>query len=153
MKDLFERLGDSLKGTYKEAVDQTQKTIDQTKYRKDILTLKNDLKKLYMQLGKECYSHQIKGESNYVNQPLCNRITAVKKELVLIEKQLEETMGHQKDSFESYKRDVRKTWDDKQEQGGNTYAQDGVEVMKFCSKCNVGNSPEAIYCSNCGTPF
>mgnify|MGYP001017216308 CR=1 FL=1 len=47
MKDLFGKLGTSIKNTCKEAVDQTQKTADQAKYRSEILTLKNDVSAMY----------------------------------------------------------------------------------------------------------
>lgn len=155
MKDLFDKLSDSLKNTYKEASSQTQKTIDQAKYRKDIIELKNELKKLYMQLGKECYHQHINGKEQTVNQPLCNRITMMRKELETLEKTLAEVVDLQKDSFESYKRDVRRTWNDQQStEAGNSYrTDDGVEILKFCSKCNVGNGPEAVYCTNCGNQF
>ncbi|MGL4345140.1 MAG: hypothetical protein ACRCTE_08085, partial [Cellulosilyticaceae bacterium] len=153
MKDLFDKLGDSLKNTYKEAVDQTQKTIDQTKYRKDIITLKNDLKKLYMQLGKECYSYQMRGDAQNVNQPLCSRITVVRKEIELLEKRIGEVTDEQKDSFEAYKRDVRSTWDDKPQTEGQYHNQEGMKILKFCNKCNIGNSPDATHCMNCGQPF
>lgn len=153
MKDLLDKLSDSVKNTYKEAVGQTQKTIDQTKYRKDLMTLKSELKKLYTQLGKECYREHIQGNTMYVNTPLCNRITALRQEIILLEKQLGTVVDEQKDSFESYKRDVRKTWDDHQSTHTSQRSQDGFEVMKFCSKCNVGNNPKATHCTNCGNPF
>ena len=43
LKDIIDKLSSSLKNTCKEALDQTQKTVDQAKYRSDILTLKNEL--------------------------------------------------------------------------------------------------------------
>ncbi|MGL4736039.1 MAG: hypothetical protein ACRCW2_01175 [Cellulosilyticaceae bacterium] len=153
MKDLFDKLSDSVKNTYKEAVGQTQNTVDQTKYRKDMIALKSDLKKLYMQLGKECYREQIQGNTFYVNTPLCNRITALREEIATLDKQLAEVVEKQKDSFEAYKRDVRKTWDERQDTQGGYQRADGFEVMKFCSKCNVGNNPKATHCTNCGSPF
>lgn len=150
MKDLFGKLGTSIKNTCKEAVDQTQKTADQAKYRSEILTLKNDLKKLYQRLGEEQYRNFIEGKTEMSNVPLCNRITSLKKEIKRLEKEVDDVVNTQKDNFDAYKRDVRSTWSEENE---NVYVQrdeNGIKMLKFCPKCNIGNAKEAVYCIHCG---
>ncbi|MGL6173135.1 MAG: hypothetical protein ACRC1P_00790, partial [Cellulosilyticaceae bacterium] len=112
MKDLIDKLGESLKNTCKEAVDQTQKTVDQAKYRTEILTLKGEIKKLYQKLGEEYYNNYINNSNESCSIPTCNRITALYKEIYQLEKQVNQVVNTQKDSFDAYKRDVKNSWNE-----------------------------------------
>lgn len=150
MKDLFGKLGTSIKNTCKEAVGQTQKTADQAKYRSEILTLKNDLKKLYQRLGEEQYKHYIEGQEPVHQSALCNRITNLRKEIARLEKEVEEVVNIQKDSFDAYKRDVRSTWNEEGQGVRMKRDDNGIKMMKFCPNCNIGNATEALYCIHCG---
>ena len=150
MKDLFGKLGTSIKNTCKEAVAQTQKTADQAKYRSEILTLKNDLKKLYQRLGEEQYKHYIEGQELVHQSALCNRITNLRKEIARLEKEVEEVVNIQKDSFDAYKRDVRSTWNEEGQGVRMKRDDNGIKMMKFCPNCNIGNATEALYCIHCG---
>ena len=60
MKDIMDKLSENIFNTCKEVVDQTHKTVDQTKYRTEILSLKKEVKKLYERLGKEGYEEALK---------------------------------------------------------------------------------------------
>lgn len=154
MKDLIDKLSESILSTCKEAVDQTYKTVDQTKYRTDILTLKSELKKLYQKLGEEYYNNYMKDSQEPCSVPTCNRITAIHKEINRLEEVLNSVMSTQKDSFEAYKRDVRSTWnEDLQRNGFVQKDENGVEILKFCPKCSIGNPQSAGYCVNCGNKF
>ncbi|MEG1295094.1 MAG: hypothetical protein RSD02_01805 [Niameybacter sp.] len=151
MKDLIEKLSSSLKNTCKEALDQTQKTVDQAKYRSDFLTLKNELKKLYQKLGEAYYKKHIEGEKAIAPEAICNRITSLIHEIDKMEKEVEDTVYVQKDSFDAYKREVRQTWNENQP----TYAsvkrdENGIKILRFCPHCNVGNPTKAMYCIHCG---
>lgn len=150
MKDLFGKLGTSIKNTCKEAVDQTQKAASQAKYRSEILTLKNDLKKLYQKLGEEQYRNYLEGNTENHNAPLCNRITNLKKEIERLEKEVEEVMNVQKDNFDAFKRDVRSTWREEDENVHVKRDENGIKILKFCENCNIGNAEEASYCIHCG---
>lgn len=150
MKDLFGKLGTSIKNTCKEAVDQTQKAADQAKYRSEILTLKNDLKKLYQRLGEEQYKHYREGDEPMHQSALCNRITNLRKEIARLEKEVEDVVHVQKDSFDAYKRDVRSTWDERDPDVRVERDENGIKMLKFCPNCNIGNAKEAIYCIHCG---
>lgn len=150
MKDLFGKLGTSIKNTCKEAVDQTQKAADQAKYRSEILTLKNDLKKLYQRLGEEQYKHYIEGDEPAYQSALCNRITNLKKEINRLEKEVDDVVHVQKDSFDAYKRDVRSTWNEEEQEVRVERDENGIKMLKFCPKCNIGNAKEAVYCIHCG---
>lgn len=154
MKNIIEKLGESLKNTCKEAVDQTQRTVDQTKYRTEILSLKGEIKKLYQRLGEEYYNNYMNDREEPCSIPTCNRITSIQKEIDRLEKIIGVVVNTQKDSFDSYKRDVRTTWNEELTKAG--FAQkdeNGVEILKFCSKCDIGNPHNATYCVNCGNKF
>lgn len=151
MKDFIEKISDSLYSTCKEAADQTQKTLDQTKYRTEIVSLKGEIKKLYQRLGEECYRNYINDVQKPCSIPVCNRITAIKREIEILEKRIDIVTNSQKDSFDSYKRDVRTTWND--EMTNETPVQkneEGIQLLRFCSKCNTGNPHKGTYCINCG---
>lgn len=154
MQDIFNKLGESIKTTFKEATGQTQKTVDQTIYRTEILTLKNELKKAYQEIGIAEYEAHILEQEHGTNQVLYNRVESLLKQIQEIEEEINTIVDIQKDSFDSYKREVKTKWNEtmakeKHPQKG----EDGVEVMKFCSHCNAGNAVEANYCISCGKQF
>lgn len=153
MKDLFDKLGESIKTTCKEAVDQTQKTMDQTKARTEIIALKKELKKLYQKLGEMYYTQYMSGSIEGSNAPVCSRITALRKEINRLEKKVGEVVDVQKDSFEAYRREVKTTWDEAKQYEEVKRDENGIKILKFCEHCNVGNSQNATYCINCGHKF
>lgn len=154
MKDLIGKLGESIKNTCKEAVDQTQKTVDQTKYRSEIASLKGDVKKLYQRLGQEYYHNTINNKDEPCSIPTCNRITSILREIERLEKRIDTVVTTQKDSFDSYKREVRTMWNEEMEKAGFVQRdENGVEILKFCLKCDIGNAHNAVYCINCGNKF
>lgn len=153
MKDIFSKIGDSIKNTCKEAVDQTQKTVDQTKYRTELINLKNELKKLHERLGQAHYTAFISEDKDNVFAPLCNRITAVQQEIERLENKIKGVVGDQKNSFNSFKDQVKNTWQEETAAYTDTRDENGIKILKFCEHCNVGNPREAAYCINCGKAF
>ena len=81
---------------------------------------------------------------------LCNRITNLRKEIARLEKEVEEVVNIQKDSFDAYKRDVRSTWNEEGQGVRMKRDDNGIKMMKFCPNCNIGNATEALYCIHCG---
>ncbi len=151
MKDLFNKLGESIKHTLKEAGNQTQKTVDQTVYRKDLLKAKSDVKKYYEELGEKSYEAYTQGQNIAVDDVLCDKITKTLQTIDQLNTSIENIMREQKDSFSSYKREVKTAWDENmatQDKPGVN--DDGIEVMKFCPECNAGNNINAEYCISCG---
>lgn len=154
MKDIFDKLGESIKSTVKEAAEQTQKSVDQTVYRTELMNKKNELKRLYQELGMAKYEDYAEGNDDSAHRLIYSKIDSLRKEVDEIEKQVQDIISSQKDSFHTYKREVKTTWNDnmakevKPEPG-----PDGVEVMKICKECNTGNHVEASYCINCGNKF
>ena len=75
---------------------------------------------------------------------------------MLFRSELEEKIDHvvteQKDSYDSFKRDVRTTWNE--EMGDQPFEptrdENGIQILKFCDKCDIGNPIDATYCVNCG---
>lgn len=154
MADIFTKLGESIKTTVKEATEQTQKSIDQTIYRKELLEKKSELKGLYQQLGEAQYESYIENKQNISLTPFYTQITALLKEINKLQDQVKEIVNSQKDSFDTYKREVKTTWNENMAQEARPEkGEDGLEVMKICSECNTGNNVEASYCINCGKNF
>lgn len=154
MADIFQKLGASLKTTLKAATEQTQKSVDQTVYRTELLSKKNDLKNLYQQLGKQVYEEAQVDEQYVVDELFYTRITALLKEIDVLEDKIKDIVNTQKDSFDAYKREVKTAWSEEmQEQSKPDTDEDGVQIMKICENCQVGNHVEATYCINCGEKF
>lgn len=154
MADVFSKLGESIKTTLKEATAQTQKSVDQTVYRTELLSKKNELKKAYQQLGEAQYEAYIHNTEEEVPASLYTKIETMIKEITQIERQVEDIVTTQKDSFDTFKRTVKTTWDENMsKQSRPEKGEDGVEIMKICSHCNVGNNINASYCISCGNKF
>lgn len=167
MADIFSKLGDSLKNTIKEAAHQTQKSVDQATLRTEILTKKNDLKKLYLELGKKHYEIYKSGAEEEVPSELYDKITKLSSEIDENEQKLDSVLNEQKDSFNNFKNDMKSQWAEGctekseedivdtecQEEDQDKDESKEVEVMKICELCNTGNHIHAAYCSHCGNKF
>lgn len=118
------------------------------------MSKKNELKKLYQDLGQEVYEHSKTEQLDEVYNDLQGRIDSLIKEIAEIEQTIDSIVNDQKDSFSSYKREVRKTWNENMAKEERPEpGPDGVEIMKICDHCNTGNHVKAIYCINCGHKF
>lgn len=154
MKEIMDKLTQSIKSSCKEVADQTQKTVDQTKYRKEMIELKSEIKKLYQKLGEQYYTYYMEEETEKKASPICNRITVLLKEIDRLETKIEEVIKNQKDSFDAYKRDVKQTWDEEETVFTEVKRdENGIKILKFCKSCNIGNNVDAQYCINCGKKF
>lgn len=158
MADIFGKLGDSLKNTIKEAVDQTQKSVDQVGPRAEILTKKNEIKKLYQTLGEAQYKNYMGAEEVIDLQSIYDKITMITDDIKKAEEKIEDLVTKQKTSFSSYKENVKTAWDDittpepKAEAEEVDSAED-VQLMKVCEVCHTGNNLHAAYCIHCGNKF
>ena len=150
MEHLINKLGQSLKNTCKEALDQSHKTVDQAKYRAEILSLQNELKKLYQQLGEAYYTDTVCEEETRDYQYLCSRITGLKKEITRLEEEITAVTSQQKDGFKVYKQSVKDTWCESTQKQGSYATYQEIKVYKFCKVCNIGNAVDAEYCVHCG---
>ena len=155
MADIFSKLGDSIKTTIKEAVDQTQKSVDQASIRADLLTKKNELKKLYQTLGESHYNAYTKGESDENQGAIYEKITELIKDIKEAESKLENIVSTQKTSFNSFKEDVKAKWSETESATNATEEKkaENVKIMKVCPVCNTGNNMHAAYCIHCGNKF
>ena len=154
MGDIFTKLGESIKTTVKEAGMQTQKSIDQTVCRKEIIEKKSELKKLYQQLGETNYECYIENKPDTSSSLLYTNITSLLKEIDKLQEQVDDIVNLQRDSFDTYKREVKTTWNENMAKEARPQpGTDGVEVMKICDHCNTGNNVEATFCINCGNKF
>lgn len=155
MADVFSKLGESLKSTLKEATEQTQKSVDQVSFRTDLINKRSELKRLFEALGEVQYKAYIENEDNVERNVIYSKITNLKTEITELEHKLEEVVNIQKSSFDSYKRKVKTTWQDEREtdKKGDLAEDDGIEILKVCPVCNVGNHEHAAYCIKCGNKF
>lgn len=156
MVDVLSKLGESLKTTLKEATQQTQKSVDQVTFRTELLNKRSELKRLYEVLGEIQYKVYLENEENAERNVLYSKITRLKAEITDIEQKLEEIVNKQKSSFDSYKRKVKTTWQEDEDQTvrrDDLTEEDDVEILKVCPVCNTGNHEHAAYCIKCGNKF
>lgn len=156
MADVFSKLGESLKSTIKEATEQTQKSVNQVSCRTDLLNKRNELKRLFEALGEFQYKAYIENEENVERNMLYSKITNLKSEITKLENKLNDIVNTQKNSFDSYKRKVRTTWEEEVLRSSKTSEfteDDGIEILKVCPVCNTGNHEHAAYCIKCGNKF
>ncbi len=147
MKELLEKLGKSVKTTYKEVTEQTQITVDQTKARAELTALKNDLKKLYQKLG-ECYYEFECFHTEFDSNLLIEDIIKTKHKISTIEEEIQQSVQTQKGNFAHYKDDIMSTW--QTEEAEQDVEVKHIKLYKFCGECNAGNPPQNTECSTCG---
>lgn len=155
MSDVFSKLGESLKSTFKVATEQTQKSVDQVACRTELLNKRSELKRLFALLGEaqyKCYTEQVENEDR---DELYAKIDALKLQITDVEKRLGEIVTTQKSSFDSYKREVKSKWSEPETtKPENDFSDDdGIEILKVCPVCNTGNHEHAAYCIKCGNKF
>lgn len=138
-----------LSDTIKEVKTQAQKSASQVSYRMDLLNKRSELKKLYEALGKVQYQIYISQEESVERDILYSKIKTLKDEIEALEIKIEEVINTQKDSFDHYKRTVKRTKDN--EKTSDPY--ENVEILKVCPVCNTGNYEHAAYCIKCGNKF
>lgn len=153
MKTILNKLEQSVKNTYKQTMQQTQKTVDQTKYRTELITLKNTLNKHYQMLGRLYYKQVTNQQDDSNLETLCHKITELNLQIKTTQQKIDELVNSQKNSFDDFKKEVKDTWQD--ETSEKTYERDekGIKILKFCPQCQIGNARDASYCSHCGHPF
>lgn len=151
MKDVFDKITQSAKDISQGIVDQTKTTVSQGKIEFDLLQAKADLKKLYASLGKKVYENRLYQEADPGIEVLYEQIAEKYRKVKELERSAAHIREEQKSTFESVKRDVKKTWDGEgQETRTPEPDEEGYLQMKFCENCNIGNHPDAEYCIACG---
>lgn len=158
MADILGKIGESLKSTLKEATQQTQKSVDQVAYRTDIITKKNELKKLYQMLGEMQYKAHEEGEESPEQNVLYTKISFLKKDIEEAENKINDLVQTQKESFDSYKEGVKTAWNDivsdvVKTEDETDEEEDAEAVLKICPECHTGNHKHAAYCIRCGKKF
>lgn len=151
MRDIFDKLTQSAKDISKGIVGQTKTTVNQGKVELDLLQAKTDLKKLYTELGEKAYQDRLYPDTDSNIEVLYKQIS--EKEMIIrdLERNAINIRKEQKNTFESVKRDVKRTWDGEGEETRTPEPdEDGYLQMKFCLNCNIGNHPDAEYCIACG---
>lgn len=152
MKDIFDKVKQSVKDISEGIMGQTKTTVTQGKSEIDLLQAKNDLKKLYTQLGEKVYQNRLYPEADPGIDILYDRIVAKVSSIRELERAVEYMRKEQKSTIESVKRNVKKTWKGEGEETRTPEADaDGYPQMIFCKECNIGNHPEAQYCIACGS--
>ena len=151
MKDIFDKVTQSAKDISKGIVGQTKTTVNQGKVELDLLQAKTDLKKLYTELGEKVYQNRLYPEADPKIEVLYDRIADQETIVREFERSAIKIRKEQKSTFESVKRDVKRTWDGEGDESRTPEPdEDGYLQMKFCENCNIGNHPDAEYCIACG---
>ena len=151
MKDIFDKVIQNAKDISDGIVGQTKTTVTQGKTELDLLQAKGDLKKLYAQLGEKVYQNRLYPEVDPGIDILYDRIAAKVASIRELERTAEYVRTEQRNTFESVKRNVKRTWQGEGEETRTPQPDaEGYPQMKFCKECNIGNHPEAEYCIACG---
>ncbi len=151
MRNMFDKLTQSVKDISKGIAGQTKTTVNQGKVELDLLQAKTDLKKLYTELGEKAYQDRLYPGTDSNIEVLCEQISEKVKIISDLERNAINIRKEQKNTFESVKRDVKRTWDGEGEETRTPEPdEDGYLQMKFCLNCNIGNHPDAEYCIACG---
>ena len=151
MSDIFDKVAQNVKDISQGIIGQTKTTVSQGKAEIDLLQAKNDLRKLYTQLGEKIYQNRLYPEADPAIEILYNKIADKTAKIKKLNKTVKDIRKEQKNTMESVARNVKKTWQAKGEETRTPEADDdGYLEMKFCTKCNIGNHPEAEYCIACG---
>ncbi len=151
MKDIFDKVTQNVKDISSSIAGQTKTTVTQGKTELELLNAKKDLKKLYAQLGEKVYQNRLYPEADPGIEVLYSKIVSQVAHIRELERKAEYIKREQKNTMESIKRSVKKTWKKEGEESKTPKAdKDGYPQMKFCQACNIGNHPEAEYCIACG---
>ncbi|MGL4361758.1 MAG: hypothetical protein ACRCSG_00485, partial [Cellulosilyticaceae bacterium] len=158
MKNLFKKIEQSLKHTCKEALCQTKNTVDQTRVKAEINMKKNELKKYYQKLGEQLYQQINSDDSiDYKEKIDENTVKEIKKiisDIERLELVINEVSSEKKYSFEKYRKNVTKTWNEEEiYRVEEKIDKDRIKNLKFCQHCNIGNALEATHCVYCGEKF
>lgn len=176
MADIFSKLGDSLKSTIKVAGEQTQMSVEQVSNRTELINKKNEMKRLFMLLGQAQYKCYLEQGESFERNGLYSKIDELRAQIISLEKKVGEGAEAQKSSFDSFKQQVKTTWNepdvkddifdddifkynnvnksvpksdehvDKQSSHGN----DQDDILLICPVCHTGNHDYAAYCIRCG---
>ncbi len=155
-KDIFEKLTDSVKSTYKEVAGQAKVSADQTRVRTEVATLKAELKKLYIQLG-QCYFVSTYEGYGDAEEICMDKIMEEIKETIDLINELEQDIAScvdiQKDSFVQYKDDLKSLWNEEEGEVfvGKSQNIKHIKLYKVCGECGESNMPANTKCKNCGT--
>ena len=151
MKDVFDKIAESVKDISQGVIGHTKTTVTQGRVELDLLQAKADLKKLYAKLGEKVYENRLYLEADPIIKILYEKIDEKYIEVQELERNVAEVREEQKSTFESVRRDVKRTWDGEGDETRTPEPDDeGYLQMKFCESCNIGNHPDAEYCIACG---
>lgn len=154
MKDVFDKVAQSVKDISQNVVDQTKTTVNQGKLELELAQTKNELKKLYAKLGEKVYQNRLYPEADPGIEMLYELIASKTKRISELEISINIIREEQKSTMESLKRNIQKTWNEQEQETKTPEAnKDGYVHMRFCNECNIGNHPDAEYCIACGAKF
>lgn len=151
MQDIFDKVTKSIKDISQNVVEQTKTTVNQGKVELELIQTKNELKKLYTRLGEKVYQNRLYPQADPGIEALYDMIATKIKKISELEVSIDNIREEQKNTMESLKRNVKKTWNsENEEEKAPETDEEGYIHMKFCSHCNIGNHPDAQYCIACG---
>lgn len=151
MDNILNKITQSAKDISKGIMGQTKTTVNQGKVELELLQAKTDLKKLYTELGERAYQDKLYPGLDSRIEILHEQISNLKKQITELDKEASDMRQEQRNTYESVKRDVKRTWEGQGDEERKPEAdEEGYLHMKFCANCNIGNHPDAEYCVACG---
>ncbi len=151
MENIFDKIVQSAKDISQGVAGQTKTTVTQGKVELELLQAKSDVKKLYTKLGERVYQDRLHPDEDTMIDILHEQIFEQEEKINELERSSNNIRKEQKHTYESVKRDVKRTWEGEGEEARRPEPdEEGYFQMKFCSNCNIGNHPDAEYCVACG---
>jgi archaellum component FlaC len=152
----FEQLKDNLESTAVLVGKKAKDIVDVTKLDMKIKRLQNQINDLFAELGEIAYDIKIGQiqDSEHIDT-ICDEISRKKDYIIELRKEVE-LIKQEHDLYESPIEDreqmpsfIKVQRDSKKSEVN----EEGIAVLKFCSGCQIGNSPEAARCIACGQSF
>ncbi len=160
--NLFQKVGESLSSATKKA----SKRIDKAKLELKLKGYYKEERQLYQQIGLDFYLYHRKETDDATLSSLCLDIDNIKHRQVSIErliKALNRQEANQKDSKSPDKNQPDsispKYLQNNLKLSKNncdltiTRTENGIQLLRFCPECHLGNNPDVMVCQECGFEF
>ncbi len=146
-------IGINIQEKMKKISKQAKETFDYAKMELKIKTYGRECKKRYSKIGSLVYECRKKGSA--VNgeeiENLCREIDKYKHRIKVIQRQIDELKADDIQDNPEVVEDY--TLEKKDNDLTMSRTENGIQFLKFCPDCNVGNEPDADVCAKCGHKF
>ncbi|HBY20116.1 MAG: hypothetical protein A2Y24_02690 [Clostridiales bacterium GWE2_32_10] len=145
-KQFFENLKTNIGNTVVVVGDKVNKFVSIKKLEFEIGRVKNEIEKIYKDLGVKIYTVKNNGSEDFGDlDAICKQINMKKDYIKNLEKQIEiiNSEDQMKDTPVKCTKDIP-------EFIKHPESSENIGVFKFCPECNTGNEPNEDVCKSCG---